>query len=75
MSITALSPKLRSLIQRAVKDQGTRAMTILSKESGEEFKKLVGTYLFGGQSLYWSTEIFRVSHGFFFCDSRTTQLA
>ncbi len=41
MSMTALSPKLRPLMQRAIQTQGTRAMTVLSKESGEEYKKMV----------------------------------
>jgi hypothetical protein len=41
MSMTALSPKLRPLIQQAVKSQGARTMTVLSKLSGEEYKKLV----------------------------------
>jgi hypothetical protein len=41
MSMTSFSPKLRPLVQRAAKSQGARAMTVLSKESGEEYKKLV----------------------------------
>jgi hypothetical protein len=41
MSMTALSPKLRPLIQRAVKSQSARAMTVLSKQSAEDYKKLV----------------------------------
>lgn len=43
MSMVALSPKLRPLMQRAVVSQGTRAMTVLSKESGEEYKKMTYT--------------------------------
>jgi succinate dehydrogenase (ubiquinone) cytochrome b560 subunit len=39
--MTTLSSKLRPLIQRAVKSHGTRSMAILSKESSEEYKKLV----------------------------------
>eukprot|EP00934_Nitzschia_sp_Nitz4_P008898 Nitzschia sp. Nitz4//scaffold46_size129759//112040//112970//NITZ4_003523-RA/size129759-augustus-gene-0.14-mRNA-1//1//CDS//3329552661//8888//frame0 len=39
MSLIALS-KFRPQVQRAVQSQGTRAMTVLSKESGEEYKKL-----------------------------------
>jgi succinate dehydrogenase (ubiquinone) cytochrome b560 subunit len=36
-----LSNKLQPLIQRAVKSQGARAMSIMSKASAEEYKKLV----------------------------------
>eukprot|EP00980_Cylindrotheca_fusiformis_P005730 scaffold1194_cov127-Cylindrotheca_fusiformis.AAC.7 len=58
MSMTALSSKLRPLIQRAVKSQGPRSMTILSKESGEEYKKLVrkivfSNDLFDTRVLHW----------------------
>jgi hypothetical protein len=45
MSLTILSSKMQPLIQRTLKSQGTRAMAILSKESGEEYKKLVGLLL------------------------------
>ena len=41
MTMIAVSPKMQTLIQRSVKLQGTRAMTVLSKQSGEEYKKLV----------------------------------
>ena len=41
MTMIAVSPKMQTLIQRSVKHQGTRAMTVLSKQSGEEYKKLV----------------------------------
>lgn len=40
-SMTTLSSKLRPLMQRAVKSHATRSMTVLSKESGDEYKKLV----------------------------------
>mmetsp|Transcript_14717 Transcript_14717/g.23804 ORF Transcript_14717/g.23804 Transcript_14717/m.23804 type:complete len:173 (+) Transcript_14717:79-597(+) len=40
MSIkSAISPKLRPVVQRAVQSHGIRPMTVLSKESGEEYKK------------------------------------
>jgi hypothetical protein len=42
MSLLALSAKTRPLVQRAVQSQGIRAMTVLSKQSGEEYKKMVG---------------------------------
>jgi hypothetical protein len=38
---SAVSPKLRPLVQRAVKLNGARPMTVLSKESAEEYKKQV----------------------------------
>jgi len=36
---TAMSPKLQPLVRRAVQSQGIRPMTVLSKESAEEYKK------------------------------------
>mmetsp|Transcript_61165 Transcript_61165/g.92490 ORF Transcript_61165/g.92490 Transcript_61165/m.92490 type:complete len:171 (-) Transcript_61165:50-562(-) len=39
MSMITLSSKMRPLVDRAVKTQSPRMMTVLSKESGEEYKK------------------------------------
>jgi len=36
---TAISPKLQPLLRRAVQSHGVRPMTILSKQSGEDYKK------------------------------------
>jgi hypothetical protein len=46
MSLKSIvSPKLRPLVQRAIVQQhGIRPMTVLSKESGEEYKKQVRNY-------------------------------
>ena len=37
----ALPTKIQPLVRRAVQSQGVRPMTVLSKQSGEEYKKLV----------------------------------
>ena len=42
MSLICLSSKTQPLIQRAVYSQGIRSMGVLSKQSGEEYKKMVG---------------------------------
>jgi len=36
---TAISPKLQPLVRRAVQSHGVRPMTVLSKQSGEDYKK------------------------------------
>lgn len=41
-TMNTLNAKLRPLMQRAIRNPASRSMTVLSKESGEEFKKLVG---------------------------------
>ena len=38
---TAISPKIQPLVRRAVQSNGIRPMTVLSKESAEEYKKQV----------------------------------
>ena len=38
---TAISPKIQPLVRRAVQSHGTRPMTVLSKQSAEEYKKQV----------------------------------
>jgi len=40
MSLNAMNSKLRPLMQRAVRNPASRSMTVLSKESGEEYRKL-----------------------------------
>jgi hypothetical protein len=40
---TALSPKLRPVLQRGLQLHGSRPMTVLSKQSGEEYKKQVSS--------------------------------
>ena len=40
---TAISPKIQPLVRRAVQNHGIRPMTVLSKQSGEEYKKQVCT--------------------------------
>ncbi|CAJ1953702.1 unnamed protein product [Cylindrotheca closterium] len=40
MSLNSVNAKLRPLVQRAMKTPASRSMTVLSKESGEEYKKL-----------------------------------
>lgn len=38
---TAISPKIQPLVRRAAQSHGIRPMTVLSKESAEEYKKQV----------------------------------
>lgn len=40
-TMTALTPKLRSALTRSAYTQVTRSMTLMSKDSAEEYKKLV----------------------------------
>jgi hypothetical protein len=41
MSMSVIAPKLQTALQKAVKNQASRSMTIMSKQSGEEYKKKV----------------------------------
>jgi hypothetical protein len=41
MSMSVIAPKLQTALQKAVKNQVSRPMTIMSKQSGEEYKKKV----------------------------------
>ena len=56
---SAVSPKLRTLVQRSIVEQhgGIRPMTVLSKESAEEYKKQVRKKLDRMvEVLYWALE-------------------
>jgi hypothetical protein len=41
MSMSVIAPKLQTAMQKAVKNQVSRPMTVMSKQSGEEYKKKV----------------------------------
>lgn len=55
------SNKLRPMLQRALKSQGTRPMTILSKQSEEEYNKMVSG-AFGLQVVAWMHEYVILDH-------------
>ena len=41
MALRTTTAKIQPLVRRAVQSNGIRPMTVLSKQSGEEYKKMV----------------------------------
>ncbi len=41
MALRTTTAKIQPLVRRAVQSNGVRPMTVLSKQSGEEYKKMV----------------------------------